>query len=48
MENMKPHYDLLDDYIRLRVYFKNQGYSERFNIIKNTLGCRNTVDFHLR
>ena len=28
MENMKPHYGLLDDYIRLRVYFKNQGYSE--------------------
>ena len=28
MENMKPHYDLLDDYIKLRVYFKNAGYSE--------------------
>ena len=25
---MKPHYDLLDDYIKLRVYFKNAGYSE--------------------
>jgi len=28
MENIKPHYDLLDDYIKLRVYFKNAGYSE--------------------
>ena len=28
MENMQPHYDLLDGYIKLRVYFKNQGYSE--------------------
>ena len=28
MEKVKPHYELLDDYIKLRVYFKNQGYSE--------------------
>lgn len=28
MEKVKPHYKLLDDYIKLRVYFKNQGYSE--------------------
>jgi len=28
MERLQPHYDLLDDYIKIRVYFKNQGYSE--------------------
>jgi hypothetical protein len=28
MENMRPHDDLLDDYIKLRVYFKNEGYSQ--------------------
>ncbi len=28
MERLQPHYELLDDYIKLRVYFKNQGYSE--------------------
>jgi len=28
MERLQPHYGLLDDYIKIRVYFKNQGYSE--------------------
>ena len=28
MERLQPHYDLLDDYIKIRVYFKNQGNSE--------------------